>query len=195
MAKSLDHILTSYIDSKDTNTLRKAFRAHHGFYGQKRINVSHVYSDNEKGISALAPQFAGAGITLTHCAPGAHVHIVERAIRYVKEGARCILAGLPYQSPKSLLRYLVPFAAARVNLFPTSTLSDNLSAYQLLYNRPADDTKDCHLAFGALYHVIARQTVLWHLGHIPPLVSHKYLMADVSIYHSSQWGSHNRQPL
>ena len=60
---------------------------------------------NEKGISALTPQFAGAGITLTHCAPGAHVHIVERAIRYVKEGARGILASLPYQCPKSLFRF------------------------------------------------------------------------------------------
>jgi hypothetical protein len=65
VAKPLDHILTSHIDSKGTNTLRKTFRAHLGFYGQKRV-------DNEKGI------------TLAHCAPGAHVHIVERAIRNVK---------------------------------------------------------------------------------------------------------------
>ena len=132
VAKPLEHILTTHIELKDTTSLRKAFRAHLGFYGQRRINVSHIFSDNERGIAALAPQFAGAGIQLTHCGPGMHVHVVERAIRYIKEGARSILAGLPYTCPRILFRHLIPFTALRLNLFPNSTRSDNLSAFQLL---------------------------------------------------------------
>ena len=43
-------------------------------------------------------------------------------------------------------------------MFPTSTRTDNLSAYQLVYNIPADARRDCHLCFGAVYHVTHRES-------------------------------------
>ena len=58
-----------------------------------------------------------------------------------------------------MFKMLLPFVALRLNLFPVSTRTDFLSAFQILYNRPAEADKDCHLEFGALYHVTARDTV------------------------------------
>ena len=98
------------------------------------------------------------GIKLINSGPGAHVHIVERATRYVKEGVRSVLHGLPYSCPRSLFKMLIPYVTLRLNLFPSSTRTDKLSAFQLVYNRPAVATKDCHLEFGALYHVTTRTT-------------------------------------
>lgn len=158
ITKPLDHLLCTMIESRETSTLRNAFRKHIGFYGQRRISISVLYSDNEQGISALSSDLSAMGITLINCGPGTHVHIVERAIRYVKEGVRSVLHGLPYSCPRTLFKMLIPYVTLRLNLFPSSTRTDKLSAFQLVYNRAAVATKDCHLEFGALYHVTTRTT-------------------------------------
>lgn len=157
ITKPLEHILTSYIDSKDTGALRKTLRHHMGFYGQRRITVTHLYSDNERGISSLQSDFGAMGVQLITCGPSMHVHIVERSIRYLKEAARGVLSGLPYSCPRILFRHLPAFVAQRLNLFPVSTRSDHTSAFQLVYGRAARADRDCHLQFGAYYHITVRK--------------------------------------
>jgi hypothetical protein len=76
----IGHIICSYIERTDT------LRRHLGTYGQRRIIVRHIYNDNEKGILCMTQDFAGAGIALHLAGPGMHVHIIERTIRFVKEG-------------------------------------------------------------------------------------------------------------
>ena len=82
-----------------------------------------------------------------------HVHIIERTIRYGKEGVRGLLAGLPYPCPRNIFNYMAPFVANRLNMFPSSTQTDNISALQLIYNRHVNATIDCQLEFGAYYQV------------------------------------------
>ena len=149
----IGHIICSHIDKSDTPTLRRALRTHLGTYGQRSITIRHIYIDNEKGILCMGQDFAGAGITLHLAGPGIHVHIIERTIRYVKEGVRGILAGLPYPCPRIIFNYMVPFVANRLNMFPSSTRTDNISAYQLIYNRHVNATINCQLEFGAYYQV------------------------------------------
>ena len=129
LSKPLEHLLTTPLDGKDTASLRKVLRRHLNFYGQRRINITHLYCDNERGISALEPDLAAAGITLVNSGPSMHVHVAERSIRYIKEGARSVLAGLPYQCPRTMFKMLLPFVALRLNLFPVSTRTDFLSAF------------------------------------------------------------------
>ena len=86
VAKPLEHILATCIESRDTATLRKAIRTHLSFYSSRRIPTPIIYSDNEGGIIALQTELAGSGIQLITAGPGMHVHVVERAIRYIKEG-------------------------------------------------------------------------------------------------------------
>lgn len=149
----IGHIICSYVDRTDTPTLRRALRTHLGTYGQRRIIIRHVYSDNEKGILCMGQDFAGAGITLHLAGPGMHVHIIERTIRYVKEGVRGLLAGLPYPCPRVIFTHLVTFVAYRLNMFPSSTRTDNMSAFQLVFNRHINAAIDCQLEFGAYYQV------------------------------------------
>jgi hypothetical protein len=42
-----------------------------------------------------------------------HVHVVERAIRYVKEGVRGVVNALPFTCPRILFRMLVPYVTLR----------------------------------------------------------------------------------
>ena len=110
----IGHIICSYLDKTDTPTLRRVLRTHLGTYGQRRISIRHIYSDNEKGILCMGQDFAGAGITLHLAGP-------ERAIRTIKEGVRGLLAGLPYLCPKAIFIHMMPFVAYRTNMFPSST--------------------------------------------------------------------------
>ena len=158
VAKPLEHLLATHIETRDTSSLRKALRTHLSFYSRRRIHTPILYTDNERGLAALGIEIANAGIQLIHSGSGTHVHTVERAIRYIKEGVRSVHAGLPYTCPRSIFKTLIPFVAQRLNMFPTSTRTDNLSAYQLVYNRPADARRDCHLCFGAVYHVTHRES-------------------------------------
>jgi hypothetical protein len=80
ITKPLEHILTSYIDSKDTASLRKTLRHHMSFYGQRRITVTHLYSDNERGIGSLSSDLSAMGTQLITCGPNMHVHVIERSI-------------------------------------------------------------------------------------------------------------------
>lgn len=152
----IGHITCTYIERTDTVTLRRALRLHLGVYGQRRIEIRHIYSDNEKGILSMSQDFAGAGITLHLAGPGMHVHIVERAIRTIKEGVRGLLSGLPYPCPRVLFAHLIPFVAYRINMFPSSTRTDNTSSFQLMYNRHINANIDCHLEFSAYYQMSNR---------------------------------------
>lgn len=154
--RPLNHLMVTAISKSDTVTLRRTLRTHLGVYGQRRIRVDNLYCDNEKGITAMAADFAGAGITLHQSGPGMHVHIIERQIRTVKNGVRTGLACLPYCCCNLLFKFLVGFTVTRENMFPDSTRTDNLSPFQLLYNRPVDVKRDAHLEFGALYEVTSR---------------------------------------
>jgi hypothetical protein len=48
---------------------------------------------------------------------------------------------------------MVAIVANRLNMFPSSTSTDNISAFQLMYHRHVNATIYCHLEFGAYYQV------------------------------------------
>jgi hypothetical protein len=148
-------IVHPIVERTDTPTLRRALRPHLGTYGQRRIVMRHTYSDNKKGIICMGVQqdFAGAGITLHRTGPGMHVHIIERIIRYVKEGVRSLLSGFKYPCPKIIFLHMVTFVANRLNMFPSATRTDNFSAFQLMFIRHVNAAIDCRLEFGAYYQV------------------------------------------
>ena len=137
VTKPLDHLLCTPIESRDTLSLRSVLKKLLDFYGQRAIKVTKLYSDNERGLIALTSDLAAAGITPVNCGPGMHIHIVERAIRYVKEAVRSVLHGLLYSCPRILFKTLIPYATLRLNMFPSTTRTDHLSAFQLVYNRAA----------------------------------------------------------
>jgi hypothetical protein len=62
-------------------------------------------------------------------------------------------AGFRYNCPRAMLKMLVPYVALRLDMFPSSTRTDNLSAFQLVYNTPAYARIACQICFGAMRNV------------------------------------------
>jgi hypothetical protein len=149
----IGHIICSHIERTENPSLCRALCTHLGTYRQRRIIIRHIYSDNEKGILCMDQDFAGAGFTRRLAGPGMHIHIIERTIRYVKEGVRGLLSGFKYPCPKIIFLHMVTFEANRLNMFPSATRTDNISAFQLMFNRHVNAAIDCRLEFGAYYQV------------------------------------------
>jgi hypothetical protein len=59
------------------------------------------------------------------------------------------VAGLKYPCPRIIFLHMVTF----VTMFTLSTRTDNISAFQLIFNRHFNATIDCQLEFGAYYQV------------------------------------------
>ena len=76
--KPINHLVVSPVPKANLLTLRRTLRIHLGVYGQRKIRVAHIYSDNGKGIVEMTNDFAGAGITTHFAGPDMHVHTIER---------------------------------------------------------------------------------------------------------------------
>ena len=105
-AEPLGFTQASLLPKTDVKALRLVLRQHLGYLHQRGAKVTSIHSDNEKGITALAMNFAGMGIQLIQTGAGMHVPIIERRIRTIKEGTRGILGGLPYTPPLAIFLHL-----------------------------------------------------------------------------------------
>ena len=155
LIQPLGHTITTFIEKTDIKNLRSTIRQHLGIYGQKQIRITSLHSDNEKGITAMALDFSGLGISLLQVGAGMHVPQIERRIRYIKELSRSIVNGLPYTCPRKIFQYLVIFVTSRANMFPSATAPHGDSPFRLMEGRTPTD-KDTNMEFGALYQVSSR---------------------------------------
>jgi hypothetical protein len=48
---------------------------------------------------------------------------------------------------------MIPFIANRLNMFPSSTGTNNISAFKIIFNCHVNAAIDCQLGFGAYYQV------------------------------------------
>jgi hypothetical protein len=96
---------------------------------------------------------AGASITGHSAGPEMHVNIIERTIRYVKEGVRGLPAGFKNLLLKLIFPQIVTFFASRLSMFASSTRTDSFSAFQLMFNMDVNATINFQLDFGAYYQV------------------------------------------
>ena len=105
-------------------------------------------SDNEGAIKSLIEKCEISGDTVSS---SAHVPIVERKIRTIKERVRTILHSLPYTLPLSLTKYLIYFVVSRLNLTSqTSSVNEfgNRPAFEVFFNRRIDYIRDLPVEFG-----------------------------------------------
>ncbi|KAL7463446.1 hypothetical protein ACHAXS_003813, partial [Conticribra weissflogii] len=80
-----------------------------------------------------------------------HVGKIERRLRVIKERARAITAGLPYQRmPKTILIELIKFVILWLNAFPAKNgVSTTVSPREILTRQSLDYSKHCKAEFGS----------------------------------------------
>jgi hypothetical protein len=78
-----------------------------------RLKVTDIVVDPERALVKAARQLEG--VTITEVGPGDHVVDAENFIMVLKNIARCVIHGLPWNLPPSLVKPLILFAVRRRN--------------------------------------------------------------------------------
>lgn len=138
--------LSKPLQNRESGSIRRAVESMiHSLqaYGVEVVEVEH---DPESGFSAAMEQMRGIIPNVTPVQ--GHDPMVERLIRQLKEIARSVIHGLPWDLPPSMVKHLVAYATKRRNSIFTSTLSTKITPWEGLTNRKIDYEKDFALGFG-----------------------------------------------
>ena len=94
-------------------------------------------------------------IELTTTAADEHVGDIERSIRTIKEGIRCIVQSLPYtRYTKLMINRLVTYVLRNKNQLPSSTgISDRMSPLGIVLGHPLPDYNNLQLEYGTYVQV------------------------------------------
>ena len=115
-------------------------------YTSRGFQISDVHADGEFEClrNDLAP------IHLEIAPPDEHIHDIERSIRTIKEGTRCIVHGLPYKRyPRAMVHELLNTVVRNNNQLPAENgISDNVSPKMLITGTGSIDYNKLQLEFG-----------------------------------------------
>jgi hypothetical protein len=77
-----------------------------------------------------------------------HVAKVDVKIQRIKETARKVKAGLPWELPRQLIKDLITYSVTRIKIRRTAALEENICPRVLFTGVPMDYKKELQLAFG-----------------------------------------------
>jgi hypothetical protein len=83
-----------------------------------------VHTDPQSAFHTLVGQFPGVVIDVGGA--GDYISKVDTKIRRIKELYRSVKASLPWKLPKALVKDLVAFAVARINIRRTTAINKNV---------------------------------------------------------------------
>ena len=134
------------ITSESQNQLGLGLQGHLSILRSKGFVPTIIYTDPAKGFTGLVGAFAG--VLVDTSGAGDNVPKVDAKIRRIKELYRCVKSGLPWMLPKGMVKDLVAYAVARINIRRTTALSDNVCPKVLFTGVKVNYKKELELAFG-----------------------------------------------
>ena len=142
-------IMTSDLKGRRTaGAVRDALWNQLALYTAEGFKVTTIIADGEGAISKLTELIQQRGIRVNTSGAGQHVHPIERRIRVIKERCRGIINTLPFTLGKDLIKWLVYYVVSRLNLIPSSTSVNRISAREAFTGRKTDYKRDVRVAFG-----------------------------------------------
>jgi hypothetical protein len=105
-----------------------------------------VHTDPQSAFCALVGQFPGVVIGIGGA--GDYVSKVDAKIRRIKELYRSVKASLPWKLPKALVKDLVAYAVAWINIQRTSAINQNVCPKVLFTGLKINYKKELELGFG-----------------------------------------------
>jgi hypothetical protein len=105
-----------------------------------------VYRDTHSTFRSMTWEFPGTEIDVG----GANDHVakVDAKIRRIKETARKVKTGLPWELTGQLFKDLVTYAVSQINIRRMTALAENACPRVLFTGMPIDYKKELQLAFG-----------------------------------------------
>lgn len=123
-----------------------------GLQGQLNILQSRgfiptiLHTDPAKGFTSLVGAFPG--VVLDPSGAGDHVAKVDAKIRRIKEVYRSVKNGLLWPLPATMVKDLVAYAIARINIKRTTAINQNVCPKVLFTGIKVNFKKELELAFG-----------------------------------------------
>ena len=105
-----------------------------------------IYTDPAKGFTGLIGAFPG--VIVDTSGAGDNVPKVDAKIRRIKELYRSVKNGLPWELPKAMVKDLVAYAVARLNIRCATALTENVRPKVLFTGVKINYKKELELAFG-----------------------------------------------
>jgi hypothetical protein len=110
------------------------------------FNPVRLMVDLHKMLASSETSFPGAEVDLSGA--GDHLNKIDSKIRYIKEMARSVVAGLPFRLGKARAKDLIRYAVSRVNIKSTSSLNDSTCPSVRFTGLKPEFKKEFGLAFG-----------------------------------------------
>jgi hypothetical protein len=156
VARLIDLTLSSKTLSLKAKEIKKVLKNQVNLMHAKNFEVTIIHSDG--GLRPLNDVILSLGADHKICVAGAHIPIVERKIRVIKERLRTILFSLPFLLPNSLLPYLATFATRTINMIATTNSENQLSSFENFLGRRINYGIDLRIYFGMYCQVLVADT-------------------------------------
>ncbi|KAL7447657.1 hypothetical protein ACHAXS_000045 [Conticribra weissflogii] len=146
-SRNIKFITTKHTPLQTTSQLKQSILRVIQLYARAGFVVQTILVDGQ--FESLKNHLFNVVVNTT--AGSEHIGEVERCLRAIKEQARAMTAGLPYQRmPKRVLIELVNFVVFWLNAFPAKNgVSDTMSPREIVTRQPIDYAKHCKAKFGS----------------------------------------------
>jgi hypothetical protein len=133
-----------HVSSESANQLGLGLQGHINTLRSRGFTPTIVYTDPASAFRQLTTAFPGVIIDISGA--GDHVAKVDAKIRRLKELYRSVKSGLPWKLPNVMVKDLVAYSVARMNIKRTTALNQNVCPKVLFTGM--NYKKELELAFG-----------------------------------------------
>ena len=148
IGRRLQVYLVYHLKDRGTREMMLALEKMISVYSSHDFKVNYIFCDNEGAVEALRQELQNKSIKISSAAKGEHVPEIERAGRVLKERVRSYWNTLPFRLTKELLKQLVYYCVAMINLFPKVNSVGNRSPKELFTGIKTNYIRDCKIGFG-----------------------------------------------
>ena len=134
------------IPNESQNQLGFALQGQLSILRSRNFIPTIVYVDPAKGFQGLTTAFPGVPIDLGGA--GDHVAKVDTKIRRIKELYRCVKSSLPWKLPQTMVKDLVAYAVARLNIRRTTAINHHVWPKVLFTGIKVNYKKELELVIG-----------------------------------------------
>ena len=147
-SKEVNYITIQKLDKRTTGKISKRLKNVMSRYITRGITNTDIFADNEFNSKVYKQLVLSA--TLHICAKGEHVPIIEISIRTVKERARSVFQGTPFDRlPKLMTTSLLEGVERWLSIFPSTNSHElSLSSAMVVGGRDCPGGTMKRIAFG-----------------------------------------------
>ena len=138
--------LATPVERETSNQLGLALQSQLNVLRSRGFIPTIVYTDPAPGFQALMNHFPG--IILDTGGAQDNNAKADIKIRRIKEVCRSVQASFVWKTPKTLIRDLVAYAVARINIFRTTAINQNVCPKVLFTRLKINYHKELDLEFG-----------------------------------------------